>query len=71
MNEYVTAQNTVTRKVGVYKRHVVAKSRLLEIVPANTKSYVPLTELVAEKIIQQPVHQTPEIEEETETEDVD
>ena len=46
MSDFVTAQNIVTRKVGEYKRHVVAKCKFLEEVPAGTKSFVPLSELV-------------------------
>lgn len=46
-NEYVTVRNLITRRVGQVRRLIAEKSPNLEIVPDGTKSFTPLTHIVA------------------------
>lgn len=46
-NEYVTVRNLLTKRVGKVRRRIAEKSPVLEIVPAGTKNFVPLTDLVS------------------------
>lgn len=52
MSETITARNTVTRKVGQYKRRLVEHpvlGKFLEEVESGAKDYVALDTLVREK----------------------
>lgn len=46
-NEYVTVRNLLTKRVGKVRRRIAEKSPVLEIVPAGTKNFVPLSDLVS------------------------